>query len=85
MPSAMANQIDTFSIKNKLLCILSGLQGPYVREWDDIYRNIIRFVHQMYLTRYQLYNSTISDNIWVLLNLCILQMTCASVNILELY
>ena len=85
MPSAMANQIDTFSTQNKLLCILSGLQGPYVREWDDIYRNIARFVHRMYLTRYQLYNSISSDNIWVLRNLCFLQMSCASVHIHELY
>ena len=53
MPSAMANQIDMFSTQNKLLCILSGLQGPYVREWDDIYRNIARFVHRMYLRHNQ--------------------------------
>ena len=85
MRSAIANQIDTFSTQNKLLYILSELQGPYVREWDDIYRNIARFVHRMYLTRYQLYNSISSDNIWDLLNLCFLQMSCASVYIHELY
>ena len=85
MPSAMAHQIDTFSTENKLLCILSELQCPYVRVWGDIYRNIARFLHQMHLSRYQLYNSTISDNIWVLLNLCILQMYCASIYILKLY
>ena len=121
MPSALANQIDTFSTQNKLLYIPSGLQGPYVREWDDINKNIARFVHRMYLTRYQLYNSissndclfvpllrpfwlihfcpptlalsTISrplsssmcNNIWDLLNLCFLQMSCASVYIHELH
>ena len=85
MPSAMANQIDTFSTQNKLLYILSGLQGRYVREWDDIYRNIARFVHRMYLTRYQLYNSISSNNIWDLLNPWFLQMSCASVYIHELY
>ena len=85
MPSAMANQIDTFSAQNKLLYILSGLQGPYAREWDDIYRNIARLVHRMYLTRYQLYNSISSNNIWDILNLCFLQMSCASVYVHELY
>ena len=59
--------------------------GIMLREWDDIYRNIARFVHRMYLTRYQLYNSISSNNIWDLLNLCFLQMSCASVYIHELY
>ena len=71
--------------ENKLLYILSGLQGPYVREWDDIYRNIAHFVHRMHLTRYQLNNSISSNIIWDLLNLCLLQMSCASVYIHELY
>ena len=83
MPSAMANQIDTFSTENKLLCVLSGLQGPHVREWNYVYRNIALPVHQMYLKRYQLYTSTISDNSWDLRNLCILQISCASVYILK--
>ena len=84
MPSAMANEIDTFSTQDKLLYIVSGPQGPYVREWDDIYRNIARFVHRMYLTRYQLYNSISSNDIWDHLNLCFSQMSCASVYIHEL-
>ena len=85
IPSAMANQIDTFSTQNKLLYILSGLQGPYVREWGDIYRNIALFVHRMFSTRYQLYNSISCNNIWDLLNPCFLQMSCANVCIHELY
>ena len=68
MPSAIASQIDTFYTENKLLCILSGFQGPFVRECDDIYRNIARFVHHMYSTRYQLYDYIISDKFSDLLN-----------------
>ena len=62
MSRVMANLIDTFSTENKFLCILWGLHGPYVSGWDDIYSNIALFVHQMYLTRCQLYNSTLTDN-----------------------
>ena len=85
MPSAIANQTDTFSTQNKLMYILSGLQGPYVTEWGDIYIDIAHFVRRMYLTRYRLYNSISSNNILDLLKLCFLQMSCASVYFHELF
>lgn len=55
MPNAMARQVNVWPNKQKMQFVLSGLNCQYVREWDEIYINIVLFIHRLYKLRSEKY------------------------------
>ena len=55
MPDAMAEHTRGRTDHDKLIFILSGLKGGYIREWQEIYKRIADFVYSMYCARFHLY------------------------------
>ncbi len=49
MPLAMKNDVHLYDTRQKLVFIASGFSG-YVKEWDYIYHEMLRYVEAIYIT-----------------------------------
>ena len=59
VPPAMQAEMGSMSPYQKLSFLLSGLRCPYVKEWDEIYKNVANFIYDLYIQR-KLYNPKIN-------------------------
>ena len=57
MPLPMRVSYDMMTVNDKLSFLLSCLNSVYVSEWGAVYKNILTFVHAMYTSRYNMYQS----------------------------
>ena len=51
MPHAMRRDLQESSKQNALKIILSGLGETYIKEWDEIYENIVNLIWEIYNNR----------------------------------
>ena len=55
MPPALSRELDTIDMIVKGRIIMAGLNGSYIHEWAQIYREIANFVYGIYKERDRLY------------------------------
>ena len=51
MPHAMRSDLQGMEKQNALKIMLSGLRDSYIKEWDNIYENIVTQIWEIYNNR----------------------------------
>ena len=50
-PPALIQEVNSMTIDNKLVFLLSGFRSPYIREWQTLYEPIACLAHELYSQR----------------------------------
>ena len=51
MPDAMRYSFRNMIVEDKVIFLLSAMHSKYTKEWSNLYKNIVIFVHKMYTER----------------------------------